>query len=59
MILVLGSGMQNLGVGDELDIANLEDHVQGEALAGCFEHVRGFDLRGGQWGDDAFGREAL
>ena len=59
MVCVLGSCMQNLRVGDELYIADLEDHVQREALAGCFKYVRGFALRRGQWGYDAFRREAL
>ena len=57
MIRVLGPRMQHLRVGDELDVADFEDHVQGEALAGCFEHVGGFDLRGGERGDDALGGE--
>ena len=57
MIRVLGSGMEHLCVGDKLNVADFEDHVQGEALAGCFEHLGGFDLCGGEGGDDALGRE--
>ena len=47
-----------MGVGDELDIANVEDHVEGEALAGLLEDFNGFELGRGEWGDDASGGEA-
>lgn len=45
--------MQDVRVGDELDVADIEDHVEGEALAGLLEDFDGFELLGGERGDDA------
>lgn len=45
--------MQDVRVGDELDVADVEDHVQGEALAGLLEDFDGFELLGRERGDDA------
>lgn len=45
--------MQDVRVGDELNVADVKDHVQGEALAGLFEDFDGFELGGGERGDDA------
>lgn len=40
-------------VGDKLDVADVEDHMQGETLAGLFEDFDGLELGGGERGDDA------
>lgn len=36
MVRIFGAGMQNVRVRDELDVADLEDHVQGVCVAGFF-----------------------
>lgn len=59
MILVRGAGMEEVLVVHELDVSDVEDHVQGEALAGVFEYADGFALGGGEGGDDAAVGEAL
>ena len=53
VVLVLGARVQHVRVGQELDIPDVEDHVQGEALAGLFEDFEGVELSGGEWRDDA------
>ena len=58
MVRVLRARVQDVLVGEELDVADFEDHVQGEALAGRFKHVGGFELGGGEGGDEARGGEA-
>jgi len=45
--------MQNVLVGEPLDVADVEYHVQGEAHAGVFEDLEGFELAGGEGGDFA------
>ncbi len=56
---VRGAGVEGVRVGDELDVADAEDHVQLDALAGGLEELGGFFLRGRERGDDAEVREAL
>ena len=58
MVFILGPSVQNMGISQELDIADLEDHVQGETLAGLFEDVCCGELGGGELGDEAGGGEA-
>jgi hypothetical protein len=48
MIRVSSPAVQDVRVREELDIANLEDHVQRQAHARVFKHLRGFDLCGRQ-----------
>lgn len=56
MVLVSRAQVQNVRVGDELDIPDVEDHVHGEVLAGLLD---GFELgRGAREGDDASVGEA-
>lgn len=50
--------MKNVGVGQELDVANLEDHVEGETVAGCLQHGKSFLLLGRERGNDACVGEA-
>lgn len=45
--------MKDVGVGQELDVADLEDHVEGEAVAGCLENGQSFQLLCGESRDDA------
>lgn len=40
-------------VGDKLDVTDVKDHVECEALAGLLENFDGFELLGGERGDDA------
>lgn len=58
MVLIRRPGMQYVLVGEPLDVADVEDHVQGEAHAGVFEDLEGFELGGGEGGDFAGGGEA-
>lgn len=51
MVLVRSARMQHVGVGDELDIPDFEDHVQRKALASLLQHFDGFQLFGRQRGD--------
>lgn len=55
---VCRAGVQDVRVGEELDIANVKNHVQGEAVAGGLEDLESLDLGGGEGWDDALVREA-
>lgn len=50
--------MQDVLVVQELDLADLHDHVHLQAGAGCFDDVGGFELGGGEGGNEAGGGEA-
>lgn len=52
------AGVQDVRVGQELDVADVEDHVQREAVAGGLEDLEGLQLGGGQGWDDALVGEA-
>lgn len=58
VVPVGGAGVQDVGVGHELDIADLEDHVQLDAGADVLERLERVYLLGRQWRDDALVREA-
>ena len=58
VIAIGGSRMEDLGIGEELDVADFKDHVQRETEAGLFEDRDGFFLLGGEGRDEAFGGEA-
>ena len=45
--------MKHMAVRQELNIAYLKDHVEGEAVAGFLEHGGGFELGGRKRGDEA------
>ena len=51
MVLVGSARVQDVRIGDELDIPDFEDHVQCEPLAGLFQHLDGVQLLGRQRGD--------
>lgn len=53
MVGVRGTRVKDVGVGQELDVADLEDHVEGEAVAGCLEHGQSFLLLCGERGNNA------
>ncbi len=57
-VLVRRPPVQNVLVVQELDLADLHDHVHLQAGAGCFDDVGGFELGGGEGGDEAGGGEA-
>ena len=59
MILVRRAGMEEVLVVHELDVPDIEHHVQREALARVLEDADGFALRGGEGGDDMAVGEAL
>ena len=44
VIRVLSAGMQDVRIRQELNITNIEDHVQRQTHAGCFQHAQGFLL---------------
>lgn len=52
MVLIGRAGVENMRVRQELDVANFEDHVQGEFVAGVFEDLHGLQLGGGERRDD-------
>jgi hypothetical protein len=54
VVPVRGPRMQDVRVGEELDIADLEDHVQRETVAGFLEDAEGFLLGVGEWWDETF-----
>lgn len=58
VVLVFCTRVQDVRVGDKLDVADVEDHVEGEALASLFEDFDGFELLGGERGDDSCVGEA-
>lgn len=45
--------MEYLGVGEELDVTNIENHVEGEAEAGGLKDFHSLDLLWGERWDDA------
>ena len=45
--------MEDVLVGEELDVADFEDHVEGFTEADGFEDVGGFELRRGEGRDEA------
>lgn len=53
VVSVLCPRVQNVGVGHELNIAHLQDHVQFDAIAHRLERFEGVDLLGAQGRDDA------
>ena len=53
VVRVGGAGVQDVRVGKELDVADVEDHVQRELVAGFLEDAQGFLLGVGEWRDDA------
>lgn len=52
VVLVGGSGVENVVVGQELDITNLENHVQRQPHAGVFEDLDSTLLLLGKSGDE-------
>jgi len=44
MILILRPGMQHMLITQELDISNLENHMQSQAMARLFQHLRRLQL---------------
>ncbi len=57
-VLVRRPPVQDVLVVQELDLADLHDHVHLQAGAGCFDDVGGFELGGGEGGDEAGRGEA-
>lgn len=53
-----GAPMEDVLVMQELDLADLHDHVHLEAGAGSFEDLGGFELGGGERGNEAHVGEA-
>ena len=45
-------------IGQELDIAHLEHHMQGQALTHFLQHIRRFELGGGERWDESRGGKA-
>lgn len=45
--------MQDMRVRQELDIADIQDHVQRKSVAGILEDLDSVELGIAQWGDDA------
>ena len=46
MVYVCRASVHDMAVGEELDVSDLEDHVQSEFEAGGFQHLHGFELGG-------------
>lgn len=57
VVSVGGAGVQDVGVGDELDVADLEDHVQLDARADVLQRFQRVHLLRRQRRDDARVRE--
>lgn len=57
VVLVGSTGVQNVLVGQKLDVANLEDHVQRETQARVLEYLYGLLLGLGKRGNEALVRE--
>lgn len=51
VVLVCGSCMQDVGIRNELQVSDLEDHVQGEALRRLLEDLHCLGLLGGEGRD--------
>ena len=58
MVFIFRPCVQYVRIGEELDVADFENHVEGKAETGCFEDGGCFFLGGGERGDDAGGGEA-
>ena len=58
VVPVGGAGVQGVGVGDELDVADVEDHVQLDARADVLQRLERVHLLRRQGRDDAGVREA-
>lgn len=54
VVPVLGTGVQDVAVAQELNVTHVEDHVQLDAVAHGLEGFEGVDLFGAQRWDDAF-----
>lgn len=50
--------MEDMIVAQELNISDLQNHVQSQAMASIFEDLRGFNLLGAQLRDDTSVHEA-
>lgn len=44
MIRVRSTGMQNVRIGEELDITNIQHHMQRQTLAGLFQDLESIRL---------------
>ena len=53
MIFIRRSGMEDVLVGEPLNVADVEDHVQAEAHASFFQYGEGGLLGGGEGWDPA------
>lgn len=53
MVSVIRARVQDVFVGEELDVADFEDHVQSKLETCVFEDLGGFELGGRQRRDDA------
>lgn len=58
VVLVRRAAVEGVRVAEELDVADLEDHVQGQAHASLFQHGGGVLLGGREGWDLAGGAEA-
>jgi len=58
VVLVLSTGMEHMLVRQNLDVADIEDHMQGEFEAGVFEDLGGAELGRGERWNQARVREA-
>lgn len=58
VVLVCCPGVQDVVVGQELDVTNVQDHVQSEAQAGLVKDGSGAELLGRKRRDDALVAEA-
>lgn len=45
MVRISGARVQDVAVGEELDIPDLEDHMQSQLVRGGFQDAHGFVLR--------------
>ena len=57
VVLVRRPRVQDVVVGQELDVADVEDHVEGQPLTGFLQDGGGFFLRSGERRDEAGGGE--
>lgn len=53
IVLILGAGVQDVGVGQELDITYIKNHVERQFGAGRFQDLECFSLCWGERRDDA------
>ena len=59
MVFVLGTGVENVLIAEELNVSNFEDRVQSQSMAGLLQHLGGFNLFGRQWWDNTSIHEAV